>query len=306
MSIPSAYIGVILIWATTPLTIKWSSEGVGFLFGVATRMGIGLVICLALVWMLRIELPRDRVAMQTYLAAGLGIFAAMLLTYWGAQYIDSGVISVLFGFTPVMTGVMATLWLGERIFTVPRMLGMLLGIAGLATIFNAPAEASGASLSGITAVLVAVVIHSSSSVWVKRIGADISAMAINSGALLIAVPLFFVAWLVGDGVLPEAVPEQAAMGIIYLGVFGTVLGFNLFYYVLKHISAGAISLITLITPVLALFLGIQFNGEVIAMQVWIGTALILSGLLSYQFGERLIRGLSGRGAEKLMQPEEIE
>ena len=298
MSVPAAYFSVILIWATTPLAIKWSSDGVGFLFGVASRMAIGLIICLALMWLLRIELPRNRVAIETYLAAGLGIFGAMLPTYWGAQYIDSGLISVLFGFTPVITGVMATLWLGERIFTVARILGMSLGIAGLTTIFYSPTESPDASSLGIVAILMAVVIHSASSVWVKRIGADLSPMAINSGALLVAVPLFIAAWMWGDGVLPKVLPEQATAAILYLGVLGTVLGFNLFYYVLKHISAGAISLITLMTPVLALFLGVQFNAEVISVQVWVGTSMILAGLLSYQLGEPVIIYMMRRFGEK--------
>jgi drug/metabolite transporter (DMT)-like permease len=106
--------------------------------------------------------------------------------------------------------------------------------------------------------------------------------------------------------LPGAVPEHAAMAILYLGLFGTVVGFNLFYYVLKHISAGAISLITLMTPVLALFLGIQFNGEVITLQVWTGAVLILAGLLSYQFGGRLTSWVSGKCGDRLIQPEEVE
>lgn len=49
MSVPAAYLGVILIWATTPLGIKGSGEGVGFLIGAAGRMIIGLVACLLLI-----------------------------------------------------------------------------------------------------------------------------------------------------------------------------------------------------------------------------------------------------------------
>ena len=41
MSIPAAFLGVVLIWATTPLAIKWSSEDAGYLFGVASRMVLG-------------------------------------------------------------------------------------------------------------------------------------------------------------------------------------------------------------------------------------------------------------------------
>ncbi|MBU2479196.1 MAG: EamA family transporter, partial [Gammaproteobacteria bacterium] len=46
MSMPAAFLGVILIWSTTPLAIQWSSEGGGFLFGVAARMWLGALFCL--------------------------------------------------------------------------------------------------------------------------------------------------------------------------------------------------------------------------------------------------------------------
>lgn len=63
-----------------------------------------------------------------------------------------------------------------------------------------------------------------------------------------------------------------------------MVGFNLYFYVLKRVSAAALSLVTLVTPVLALFIGQALNGEVIAAQVWLGTFAILLGLASYQWG----------------------
>src|SRR3990172_6352317 len=57
VSVSAAYIGVIVIWSTTPLAIKWSSEGGGFLFGVTGRMLLGAVLCYALIRAFRIELP---------------------------------------------------------------------------------------------------------------------------------------------------------------------------------------------------------------------------------------------------------
>ena len=63
MSVPAAFLGVVLIWATTPLAIKWSSEGSGFLFGVASRMVLGVLVCLVLVALLsrRMRWHRDAV-----------------------------------------------------------------------------------------------------------------------------------------------------------------------------------------------------------------------------------------------------
>ena len=132
MSIPAAYLTVILIWATTPLAIKWSAQGVGFSFAVASRMAIGLVVAGLIIAIWRVGLPLHRRARMSYLVGGLSLFGAMTLTYWGSQYIHSGLISVLFGLSPLVTGVLALLWLKEEALTPKKLLGMLLGLVGLA------------------------------------------------------------------------------------------------------------------------------------------------------------------------------
>ena len=44
MSIPAAYLGIVLIWSTTPLAIQWSTQGTGFAFAVLARMLIGVIV----------------------------------------------------------------------------------------------------------------------------------------------------------------------------------------------------------------------------------------------------------------------
>lgn len=284
MPLALAYTIVILIWSTTPLAIRWSSIGGGFTFAVMARMLIGLALSLALVAVWRIGLPLHARARRSYLAGGLGTFGAMLCTYWGAQYIHSGLISVLFGLTPLMTGVLATLWLGEKALQPGKVAGLLLGIAGLALIFATGDQAgSGKALPGLVALLIAVLIYSASLVWVKRIGDDSPPLATTAGTLLVAMPLFAFAWLLADGAPPAAVPAQAWFAIAYLGVFGSVLGFALYYYLIKHMEAGKVALITLITPVLALLMGNMLNNEVIEARVWLGAALISLGLAIHQW-----------------------
>ncbi len=288
MSVPAAYIGVIILWATTPLAIKWSVDGSSFLFGVTSRMTLGFLLCLLLVWLIRIEFPWHRAALRIYLVAGLGIYGAMLTVYWGAQYIPSGLIAVIFGLTPLATGVMAALWLGERALSPAKIIGMVLGIAGLAVIFDAGKQWESGSLMGVSAMLISVLIHSASSVWVKRLGSGISLhpVALNTGALSFAVPLFVLTWVATDRTIPETITFQAASSIAYLGIAGTVIGFSLYYYILKHLPAAVIALITLVTPVLALLIGQGLNGETVQAKVWWGTASILAGLLLYQWGNR--------------------
>ena len=289
MSVPAAYISVIVIWSTTPLAIKWSAEGAGFLLGVFGRMAIGAVVCLVLLRLLHIPLPWHREARQTYMAGAIGVYGAMLSVYWGAQFIPSGLISVVFGLTPIMTGAFASVWLSEQSFTPPKVAGMLLGLGGLAVIFGTGAEMGDGALAGIAAMLLAVSLHSVSTVWVKRVAGDVHALSITAGTLLLSVPLYFVTWLAFEGALPEDVPTRAVLSILYLGIFGSVVGFVLFFFVLKHIEAGRIALIPLIPPVTALMIGRSYNDEHVGVEVWLGTALILAGLVLYQWGGRLRR-----------------
>jgi drug/metabolite transporter (DMT)-like permease len=290
MSVQAAYLGIVLIWATTPLAIKWSGEEGGFLLGVTLRMAIGYMVCMLLLWLLRIDFPWHRQARRSYLAAGLGVFGAMLSVYWGAQHIPSGLVSVLFGLSPILIGVFATWWLGEQRITAGKLGGIVLAVSGLAMIFL-PRESLGQiAPQGILAVLLSVTFHSLSAVWVKRIGGELHPMSINCGALSIAVPLYLLVWLVFDGSLPQ-MSERALGAILYLSLFGTVLGFNLYFYVMKRVSASALSLVTLITPVLALGLGSLLNDETISPQAWLGVGAILLGLVSFQWSGVLLRRL---------------
>ena len=79
------------------------------------------------------------------------------------------------------------------------------------------------------------------------------------------------------------VPPRAGAAIVYLGVFGSVIGFALYYYVIKHLETSKVALITLITPVIALLLGHWLNGESIGLRLWFGTGLILLGLSVHEW-----------------------
>jgi drug/metabolite transporter (DMT)-like permease len=290
MSVPAAYIAVILIWSTTPLAIKWSAQGAGFAFAVASRMAIGLVVAALILALWRIRMPLHARARNSYLAGGLGLFGAMTLTYWGAQYIHSGLVSVLFGLSPLVTGVLALLWLEEEALGAHKLAGMLLGLGGLVVIFGDSAEMGGAhAVAGVAALLAAVLVYSATLVWIKRIGDDSPPLATTAGTLAVAMPLFALVWWANGGGMPARLPARAGAAIVYLGVFGSVLGFALYYYVIKHLETGKVSLITLVTPVLALWLGGLLNGEVVSTRVWTGTALIGLGLTLHQW--RAIYGL---------------
>ena len=87
-----AYIGVLLIWGTTPLAIQWSSEGMSFLLSVSVRMSIAALLSLGVVLTLEKHLPYSLSALRSYAAGSLGVFGAMLCVYWAAHYVPSGLV----------------------------------------------------------------------------------------------------------------------------------------------------------------------------------------------------------------------
>jgi drug/metabolite transporter (DMT)-like permease len=284
MSLPAAYLGVILIWSTTPLAIQWSAQGASFSFAVMARMLIGLAICLVLLVATRTVFPLTAAARRLYAISGLSMFMAMLLTYWGALHIPSGLISVIFGLSPLVTGVFAALWLSERTLTPLRLAGLGLALAGLWLIFGQPWPGDGQATLGTAAVVAGMTLQALGLVWIKRLNLRASALAITTGSLGVAMPLFVLAWLIADSArLPPDTTLRAGAAIVYLGVLGSVVGFTLYYYVIKHLDAGRVALIMLVTPVAALLLGQTLNQERIPAVGWAGIALIGAGLLLYEW-----------------------
>ena len=286
MAVSAAYIGVILIWSTTPLAIQWSGSEPGFLFGITGRIVLSAILALGLVHLLRLPIPWDVKARQSYLAAGLGIFFSMLPVYWAAQQIPSGWISVLFGLAPLVTGAMAPLWLKEKSLSFMQLIGILFGILGLSIIFSGNLEMGDDAVYGIGAVLFSVFCYAISGIWIKRIRSTANGLVMTSGGLSVAAPLFLLAWFISGNTWPETIAPRAISAIVYLAVFGSLLGFALYYHLLKSMTVTRVALITLITPICALLLGAELNNEAISPSVWGGTSLILTGLICFEFGDK--------------------
>ena len=287
MRIPLIYISIILLWSTTPLAIKWSGEGPGFLFGVTARMSIGMICVLFTLTLMRQHLAWHRKAIQTYIAVAIQIYGSMLAVYWAAQFIPSGWISVLFGLTPLLTALLAAIFLGEKSLTIGKLLSYLLGISGLAIMFGSAIQLGFNAVLGISGVLVSSLLQSLSSVWIKRIAAKLPALSQVTGGLLLALPAYLLTWGMTDGHWPTTLTPRSLASIIYLGVIATSIGFVLYYYLLTHLPATKVALISLISPPLALIFGHIANQELLTLKVVIGTLFILSALIMHEFFDRL-------------------
>ena len=286
MSVPISYLSVILIWSTTPLAIQWSGNDVGFQFGVAARMAIGLLALLALLRLMKIELPWHARARRVYLISGTTLYIAMSFVYWAAQHIPSGWISVVFGLSPIFTSVLASMILKDQRLSGMRLTGMSIGFMGLIVVFVEGISISMMTMLGIAATVISAASQSVGSVLIKQQQPDFHPMAITAGSIVIALPLFILNCVLAGG-WPETIPLRSALSILYLGLVGSAIGFPLYFYLLKNLAPERVAIVTLITPVSALMLGVILNGEAISSKVVIGTLFILTGLAIYEYGKYL-------------------
>lgn len=279
MPIIAAYFSILLIWSTTPLAIQWSTTEVGFLFGVTSRMLIGTLICILILVIKKQRLPWTRESIIVYSSAASGIYGSMLFVYWGALYVPSGMIAVVFGLSPIITLLLARILLNEPAASFRQLAGLIMALSGLVVTSQTSLAGFKYFSLGLVLILISVSLHSLSSVLTKRYNKQHSALVVTTGGLIFASTLLTGTWFIFDGALPGTFPLHTVWSIVYLGVIATGIGFILYFYVLSHISPVKLALLTLITPVTAISIGILFNGEKLTLEIVIGTLLIMTGLI---------------------------
>lgn len=292
MIVKAAYLGIIIIWTTTPLAIQWSSGESGYLLAVTARMAIGLCVLTLLFTFMRLRVPITKQAVYVYLLSGLSIFLSMLLVYWGAQFIPSGWIAIIFGLSPIITGIFTSVIFKQNIFSLLKLFGLILAITGLIIIFGNNINISDYALCGITAVFISTITHALGAVLIKRVNTTLSGMQATQGGLIIAVPLFGITMIINQGSTGYELSMANWLAIVYLGLIATALGFSLYYFVLKNLDTMKVSMITLITPVTALLLGALLNNETLTLSILLGVSLILAGLAIFEFDKHICRNFT--------------
>ncbi len=276
-----------VIWGSTWGAIKVGLKGFPpFLFASA-RQVLAAAILLFVLWLRGTSLPRRA---RDYAVLGLigltmnGLpFAAI---FWGEQHVASGLTAVVTSTSPLWTALLAHLFIpGDRL-TLRRVSGVALGLFGLTFLFQV--QLGSDPLAPLaTLVLVGVPISwGVSSVLGKRLGVRVEPLTIAAlqivFSLLVLIPLA----LVFDRGRAIAVTPASAAALAYLVLVGSSLGFFLYYWLLKRLRPSTLSLISLVTPVEAVLIGLLLLGEPLTLRTVLGLLLVSSGLLLTLFGRR--------------------
>ena len=300
MSVSIAYLAVLLIWSTTPLGIIWSSETINPSMAVLLRMLIAVMLGALIIKIRHIDLPWHSKAIKLYSYSALGIFGGMMCSYIAGQYLTSGLMSLVFGLSPILSALLARKILAEAKLSLVKKLAMTLSFIGLTIVCSDNLAFSADAGIGIAFILMAVFFFSLSGVLVKSISLVIHPLATTVGSLTLSVPLFLLAWLLLDGSLNiEQWQEKSIYATLYLGIFGSLIGFYAYFYVLQKLTASTVTLITLITPVIALSLGNILNDEQITITLLLGAVLVIVGLTIYHWGDSLLSRFNTKASIKV-------
>lgn len=288
MPISVAYLAVVIIWSTTPLGIVWSSESVNPTLAVLMRMLIALLPGLIILKLAKIQLPWSLAAKKIYAYSSVGIFGGMLFSYLAAAYLSSGLMSLIFGLSPILSGLLAQKILSEDSFSTAKKLALTVAVTGLFVVCFDSISLNQHSLIGLFYILLAVFFFSISGVLVKSVAIDIHPLATTVGALCFSVPLFGIVWLIFDGSLPyQEWQMRSIWAIVYLGIFGSLVGFLAYFFILQKLRPSTVALITMLTPIFALYLGAVLNNELVSLNLVFGALLVMTGLAIYQWAGKL-------------------
>ena len=189
----------------------------------------------------------------------------------------------MYGLSPMLSGAIAYFWLKERELTPIRLMALLLALAGLALVVSARTAIDGDAWRGIVGTLLSVFFFVWSAVWVKKTNAGLHPMVQTSGTLWFSSLLYLITLPIFGIHIPDDWSLTSQLGLSYLVVLGSIVGFMLYFYILKYLSAARVTLITLIAPVLALTWGNLLNDESFQLLALKGAALLLVGLGLYQW-----------------------
>ncbi len=280
MPVSLVYGVVVLIWSTTPLAIFFSNADFGFSLSVLLRMLIGV----ALVWLL-LAIRKQRFLPSKHhwrvsAIASIGIFPAMPLVYWATQYIPTGLVSLMFSSSPFFVGGLSKILLGETI-GVRKVFGVAIAFTGMAIIFMDQMQFGSQTVFGILVMIASTFFFSLSAVLLKKHNANSGPLQQAGGSMLFALPGLLITWLLVDASVPASLSWQPSVAMLYLAVVGSVLGFSGYFFLLKNLTVSSVSLISMISPVLAILWGFLFKGEVLNLMFMLGAAVLLLGLAVY-------------------------
>ncbi len=288
-------LGLGLMWGTSYAFIKLGIETLSTFTLIASRLGIGLLLLIVVVRLAREPLPRSpRTYLHLVVMAVVNIVIPFTLITYAEQSVESALAAILNGAVPLVTIVVAALFLHDEPITVNRLVGLVVGYAGVIILVSRGLTGLGGedALVGEVALLGSTVSYGVGAVYSRRnihhLRPMIPALFQVSFAFLIVTILavllerpFEVRWT-----------TDAVVAVVWLGLLSSGLAYLVFFRLLSRVGATRTSLVAYVLPVVGILSGALMFGEQVDARIVFGTALVIGGvaLVNSRFGERRLFG----------------
>lgn len=279
----ASFLAVYIIWGSTYLAIRFAIETLPPLLMAGARFLLAGVIMFAWAWLSGARPSRGHwiagaIMGILLLAGGNG------LVVWAEQSIPSSLTALLISLTPLWMTLIDWLRPGGVRPRLPVAAGLALGFAGIVLLI-APWERAGAgalNLGGIALVLIASCSWAAGSLYGRGaklpaspvLGTGIEMLA--GGGVLLAAAL-----LTGEaGQLHlDHISTRSGLAFAYLVIFGSIVAFTAYVWLLKHTTIARASTYAYVNPVVAVFLGWAFAGEQLTPRTWLAAAVIVAAVV---------------------------
>ena len=269
------------IWGSTWLFIKLGLNDLPPVTFAGIRFVIASVVLFAFIRFRGITLPREKSDWLFLAITGVLSFTLNYgLVFWGEQYISSGLAALLQATLPAFGLVIAHFYLpGERM-TWKKIAGVILGVLGVAVVFSNQLNiAGGKALAGSVALVLSAFFAAYSNVLVKARGQKLNPAILAGGQMFFGmIPLLVIGWALEGSPLHFHWTIMSLVAMLYLALVGTVLAFLLYYWLVHNMDVTKSMLIALVTPVVAVILGMLVLREELNWRTLAGGAMIMAGI----------------------------
>ncbi|WP_407305986.1 DMT family transporter [Acinetobacter sp.] len=279
-NIVSTYALLVFIWATTPLAIVWSVSDLHLMWALVLRFFIALPLAVVLLVVLKVKFPTDQNAWHSYLAGSFSLMGSQIFTYIATSYLSSGVIALMFGLAPIMAGLIGRFGFQQSLSRL-QWLGMFIAVSGLAIICFG-GENQHINPIGIGFMLISVFTYALSIFWVKKVNANVDPVAQATGSIFVstvaAICIVPFIWQYAPTHIPNA---KSLFALLYAVVMASLIAMFCYFKLVQNIQATTLSLTTVMTPMIALFIGAVLNNESLSAMIFVGAFVLLFGLFVY-------------------------
>jgi drug/metabolite transporter (DMT)-like permease len=270
-----SFFAVYVIWGTTFLAIRIAVEELPPLFAAAARFFTAGIVLYAFMRFKGEAAPTPKQWRNLGIVALFLFVAEYAPLFWAEKYVPSGVVSVLAATIPILTLVAEALILREKHVKAGTIIATLIGFSGVGILLLRGAESNFGLLPCI-AVLAGSICWAVGSVFNRSMDLPKS-RPVTAGATMMLGGIGLFALSAGFGELHPLphISIRAVWALLYLIVFGSLVAFTAFVWLIGHMSASRVSSYAYVNPIIAVAIGHFWAGEPITHRILAGTALVL-------------------------------